>query len=198
MIHAIKKFYGALESYVDNPYAEIILALTFYLESCVLFLPTDPMLIVYCAKNRHKSFQYAAIATVASVLGGITGYFIGLALWNSFGHDIIHSAIINYAMTPGQFGYCCDLYHQYEWIAIFIAGFTPIPYKAATLTAGFCNLSFVPFVLSSIASRGARYYIYAIIVKIYGERIKQSFNRYFNIFIMLFLIALGALYYFFG
>lgn len=196
MTHKIKQLYKWMGSRVDTPYAELILATTFYLESCILFLPTDPMLIIYCVKNRSKSLRYAAIATISSVLGGITGYIIGLTVWQSIGQEIIHSKIINYIMTPKQFTYSCDLYHRYEFWAVFIAGFTPIPYKAATLTAGFCQLSFMPFVLSSIVSRGARYYLYAIIIKVYGKQIKQSLSRYFNLVIMLVFFIIALVYYF--
>lgn len=188
----IKRLYNWMSSCVDKPYAELVLGLTFYLESCLLFLPTDPMLVIYCIEHRNKALRYAAIATISSVLGGITGYAIGFAIWNMYGQEIIHSKFINFIMSPEQFESACALYHKYEWWAVFIAGFTPIPYKGATLTAGFCKLSFIPLVFASIISRGARYYLYAIIIKFFGKRIKSSIDRYFNMVATLVLIIIVA------
>lgn len=189
MAISIKQFYNRLASYVYSPYAESILAFLFFLEA-IFFLPTDPMLIMFCLSRRENAFRYATIATISSVIGGITSYFIGFMLWNYAGEQIIHNKLINYILTPAAFTHLSEQYRQYEWLAILIAGFTPIPYKAATLTAGFCKLSLIPFIFCSLIARGARFYLLAAIIKIVGVHVQESINRYFNIIIGLTALAI--------
>ena len=182
----VQRSYEWMGSSIHSRYADYILCFLFYLEA-IFFLPTDPMLIIFCLERPNKAIRYANLALFGSVLGGITSYLLGVALWDSFGEQIIHNQFINYILTPKRFFEVSALFKQYEWGAILIAGFTPVPYKAATLAAGFCKLSFGPFVICSIIARGARFYLLAIACKLFGERIKDSFQKYFN------LIVLGAL-----
>ncbi len=186
----IRNLYDWMANKVYSPYANFMLGFLFYLEA-IIFLPTDPMLIVYCLERRNKAFLYATIATGSSVLGGITGYSIGYILWETMGPAMINSTIMSYIFTPQTFKYLCNLYQQYEYGAILIAGFTPIPYKAATLTAGFCKLSFLPFVICSLISRGARFYLYAIVIKIWGKQMKQYIDRYFNLLLILAMVFIA-------
>lgn len=189
MIKHIKQFYGWMASCVYSPYANITLGFLFFLEA-IFFLPTDPILIIYCINRRKKAFHYATIATISSVLGGITSYLIGAMLWDISGEQIIHNRIVNYVLSPATFTRLAEQYRQHEWWAILIAGFTPVPYKAATLSAGFCKLSFIPFLLCSIIARGSRFYLLAVTIKILGVHIQQSINRYFNIIIGLTTLAI--------
>ena len=175
---------------VHKEYAEPVLAFLFYLEA-IFFFPTDPMLILYCIEQPKKGMRYATIATIASVLGGITAYFIGFTLWNIMGQKIIHNSMVNYILTPKLFSYLSNLYRHYAWGAVLVAGFTPVPYKAATLTAGFCKISFGPFVLCSIISRGARFYLLALIISLFGDRIKKSIHTYFNVIVTLTLVIVA-------
>lgn len=176
---------------IHSRYASYILGFLFYVEA-IFFLPTDPILIVYCLEHRHKAIRYATVALIGSVLGGITSYILGVYLWNTCGEAIIHNPWINYILPPDRFYDLAAKYEQYKWFAVCVAGFTPVPYKAATIAAGFCKISFIPFVLSSIVSRGARFYLLALICKQYGERIKDSVQKYFNL-ILLFAVVIVAL-----
>ncbi len=193
----IKKFYDWMASCVYSPYADITLGFLFFLEA-IFFLPTDPMLIMYCINRREKAFRYATIATISSVLGGITSYFIGAMLWDVAGEQIIHNKIVNYVLSPATFTHLSQQFRQHGWLAILVAGFTPVPYKAATLTAGFCKISLIPFILCSIVARGARFYLLAAAIKILGVRIQQSINHYFNIMIALTALAIIFSLWFFG
>ena len=197
MTKHIKRFYDWMASCVYSPYADITLGFLFFLEA-IFFLPTDPMLIMYCINRKEKALRYATIATVASVIGGITSYLIGAMLWNIAGEQIIHNKIVNYVLSPATFTHLSQQYRQHEWLAILIAGFTPVPYKAATLTAGFCRISLIPFVLCSIIARGSRFYLLAVIAKILGVHIQQSINRYFNIIIGLTALAIMFSFWFFS
>lgn len=150
------------------------------------------MLIVYCIEHRKKAYWYAFLATVGSVLGGITGYIIGYWLWESLGQTIIHNRFVNKIIKPDDFSYLCDLYKEHEYLAIFIAGFTPVPYKAATFSAGFCKLGFIPFVICSFFARGARFFLYAIVISIWGEKIKEYLDRYFNLLVLLIILLISV------
>ncbi len=184
MVAWLKRSYEWMGSTIQSPYADYILGFLFYLEA-IFFLPTDPILIVFCLERRDRALTYATIALVGSVLGGITSYALGMLLWNACGESIVHNHFVNYVMNAKTFYYLSGQYQKYEWWAILVAGFTPVPYKAATLAAGFCRLSFGPFVACSIIARGARFYLLAMICKIYGEQIKDSVQKYFNLILLL-------------
>lgn len=180
---------------VHSPHADFMLGFLFFLEA-IFFLPTDPMLIFYCLEQPKKAFRYATIATVSSVAGGTAGYLIGYYLWHFAGHHIINHPWVNYIMKPDTFHYICHQYKLYEYWAIFIAGFTPVPYKAATLTAGFCRLSLIPFILVSFLARGARFYLYAISISIWGKQMKQYIDRYITRLVLLALVIVIVGFYF--
>jgi membrane protein YqaA with SNARE-associated domain len=191
MISWINRSYEWMGSTINSAYADYILCFLFYLEA-IFFLPTDPILILYCLERRDRAITYATIALIGSIFGGMTSYALGAFLWDAYGQHIIHNHLVNYILTPERFYHLAALYQEHEWFAIFMAGFTPIPYKAATLAAGFCKISFAPFVICSIIARGSRFYLLAIICKIWGHRIKDSVQKYFNL-ILLFAVILIAL-----
>ena len=183
MLSVFKRTYDWMGSSINSVYADYILGFLFYLEA-IFFLPTDPILIVYCLERRDRALWYATVATIGSVLGGMTSYALGALLWNSMGEQIIHNQYVNCILSPDMFYSLSAKFQAHEWLAILIAGFTPIPYKAATLAAGFCRISFVPFVIASAIARGARFFLFAIVCKLYGEKIKDSINKYFNILLL--------------
>ncbi len=188
----LKSLYKWMGSRVHSKHADLILTLLFYFEALIFIIPTDPMLIIYCIERRDKAYWYALLAAIGSVLGGMTGYAIGYWIWQDYGQNIIHSTWVNMVFKPADFYYLCNLYKQHEYLAIFIAGFTPVPYKAATFTAGFCQLAFLPFVLCSFIARGARFLIYAVIISIWGEQIKKYIDRYFNLLVLLVVVLISV------
>lgn len=177
-------------SKVDSKHANPFLCLLFYLEALIL-IPVDPILILYCLHNRKNSLKYAAMATFWSTVGGISGYFLGLFLWNLMGEQILNTQVLSYVLPKETFYFLKSQYHQYASWAILICGFTPIPYKAATLSAGFCKLPFFSFVLCSCISRGARFFLIALIIKIWGEKIKLFIDRYFNLLTIVFFVIIA-------
>lgn len=191
MFSWIRKLYDWMGAQVHKKHAEPILGFLFYLEA-IFFLPTDPMLILYCIERQERAVRYATIATIASVLGGVTSYALGFTLWYYWGESIIHSKAVNYILSPKNFESLRQIYQQHEWLAILTAGFSPIPYKAATLSAGFCQLSLFPFITCSIIARGARFFLCAGVIKIFGIQIKNIIDRYFNL-IALMTIGIVAL-----
>jgi len=162
---------------VHSPHASLVLGILFYFEA-IFFLPTDPMLIVYCLERRGEAYKYALIATIGSVLGGITGYFIGYLLWKSAGEIIIHSAPLTWFIKPTTFKQVCSLYQQNQIWALMVASIPPIPYKIATLAAGFCQLSLVPFIIISFLARAARFFLLAAVISKWGESMKTYLDKY--------------------
>jgi len=182
----LKKLYDWLGSQVHTTYATPFFCFLFYLEA-IFLVPVDPILILYCLEDRKQSLYYAALATLSSVLGGITGYMLGSYLWNIAGQQILDFKVITYILPQETFYYLKNLYHQYATWAILISGFTPIPYKAATLSAGFCKLPIIPFVFFSCLARGARFFLVAITIRIWGQSIKAFIDKYFNLLSILFI-----------
>jgi len=186
-VNILKRLYDWMGKQVHTAYATPMLALLFFIEATVFFIPVDPLLILYCIEHRNRSLYYATVATIASVIGGVFGYGIGLALWESIGQ-----LIVNYIISPTTFAEVVHGFTKYESAAVLIAGFTPVPYKAVTIGAGFCKLPIVPFVTYSLIARGARFYLLAIIIRIWGKEIKEYIDRYFNLFVLLFMIIVAG------
>jgi len=187
----LKKLYNWLGSQVHAKYAIPLFCLLFYLEA-IFLVPVDPILILYCLEDRKQSLYYASFATISSVLGGITGYMLGSYLWDMAGQKILHFKIIAYILPESTFFYLKNLYHQYATWAILISGFTPIPYKAATLSAGFCKLPIIPFVFFSSLARGARFFLVAGTIRIWGKSIKAFIDKYFNLLSIVFMALFFA------
>ncbi len=183
-MNIIRKTYDWMGSKVYSTYSTAWLALLFFVEA-FFFFPVDPLLILFCVQNSKKSIFYATIATVSSVVGGFVGYMIGSIMWQSVGIKLV-----SWVISEKTFYSAIAKYKMYQNWAVLIAGFTPLPYKAITLSAGFCNLPILPFIFFSLISRGARFFLIAGIIKIWGAQIKYFIDRYFNQLVILFTIVL--------
>ena len=184
MFKLIRRIYDWMGSKVTSAYATTWLATLFFIEA-IFFIPVDPILILYCINNRNKSLLYATVATTASVAGGVVGYIIGSTAWECIG---IH--LVSWLISEQTFAHALATYKQYHIAAVLIAGFTPLPYKAITLSAGFCHLPFIPFVICSFISRGARFFLVAGIISIWGAGMKIFIDRYFNQLVVLFTLLI--------
>lgn len=192
----MKKVYDWMSQQVYSPYAGYMLGIMFYFEA-ILFLPTDPILALYCLERRDRALWYATIATIGSVLGGITSYALGYYLWYTAGDAIIHQSFLNRFVKPETFLYLCDRYRTYESWAILVAGMTPIiPFKAVTLTAGFCKLSVVPFIVYSSIVRGFRFFLVAGLIQLWGAQMKEFIDRYFGVLVALVMLVIVIMIWF--
>lgn len=181
----IRQLYDWMGKQVDHPYGVWILSLFFFVEA-IFFFPADPLLILFCVKNRKKALFYATIATLASVAGGVAAYYLGYFVWQTIGQKLV-----SLVSTPATFHHLCQEYKLHQTWAVLIAGFTPIPYKLVTLTAGFCKLPLLPFIACSFVARGARFYLVGIVIRVWGIRIKESIDHYFNALVLLFFVLVG-------
>ena len=182
MFKWVRTTYDWMGRKVNAPYADAWLGFLFFLEAFCFIIPIDPLLIVYCIHNKHKSLYYATISTVSSVAGGVVGYFIGYFLWDSVGAKLVY-----WVISPATFEGARQKYELYQHWAVLIGGISPFPYKAVTLSAGFCKLSLGPFIIFSFIARGLRFYLIAGAIKAWGSQIKFFIDRYFNQLVVLFV-----------
>ena len=159
------KSLNLLNIYTSSKYAVPILAVVSFTESSFFIIPPDVLLIPMAFAMPNKAFFYALIATLFSVLGGVFGYAIGYFAYDLFIKDFI--ALMHYQKHFDTFQ---SYYDQYGLMAIFIAGFTPLPYKVATIASGIFNMNIFYFVLVSILSRGLRFFLLATIIKLFHQK----------------------------
>lgn len=179
----IRNVYDWMGEKVDSPHALFWLFFLFFIESSIFFIPVDPLLILYCVQNNKRSIFYAGIATIASVLGGIFGYMIGSLMWQSIGVKLVGRLF-----SEQTFLNLVSRYKLYQNWAVLIAGFTPVPYKAVTISAGFCHLPIIPFIWYSFLARGARFFLVAGMIRIWGSQVKIFIDKYFNLLVVLFTV----------
>lgn len=182
----LKKLYTWMGTQIHTPYAEPGLALLSFLES-LIFPPVAPVLVLFCVENKPKAYRYAAIATICSVLGGIVAFYIGFALWEAIGQQLIMSIT-----TPETFDSVVKQFKQYQTLAVLIGSFTPVPYKLLGITAGFCQLSFFGFIGYSLIGRAARYFLLALVLSYWGNEIKGIIDRWFYQLVLLFVLLVVA------
>lgn len=181
----IRKAYDWMGSKVGSPHADLWLVFLFFIESSFFIIPVDPLLILYCIAHARRALYYATLATGASVLGGLFGYAIGAVMWKSVG-----AVLVKWLISEHTFAHLVSNYKQYEYWVVLLGAFTPIPYKAITISAGFCGISLFPFVFCSIIGRGARFFLVAGAIRLWGPGIKTFIDVYFNQLVIAFSIIL--------
>lgn len=179
----LRRLKGWVEGFADKPYAGWALFLIAFSESSFFPIPPDVLLIALAVMVPRKAFRYALICAIGSVLGGMLGYLIGLEFYETVG-----SRIIAFYGVERQYDHVRALYEQNAFLAIAIAGFTPIPYKVFTIAAGAFQISFLTLVIASAISRSARFFLVATLFYFFGARIKTFIDRYFEILTVLFII----------
>ncbi len=142
--------------WAKHRFAERYLAVLSFSESVVFPIPPDVMLAPMALSQPNKAWRFALITTIASILGGVAGYWLGWFAFDSFIAPVVESM-----------GYQSKLDMAIEWFntygvwVVFLAGFSPIPYKIFTVSAGFLHMAFLPFLLASAIGRGARFFLVA-------------------------------------
>ncbi len=188
----IRRFYDWVLHWAETPYGLWALAILAFAEASFFPIPPDPLLMALCLGASRKSLRFAAVTTVASVLGGVLGYFLGAGAWSLLG-DFFFTYVPG--VTPEAFDGIQDFYVRYDFWAIFLAGLTPIPYKVFTLSAGVFSINFPIFLVASVISRGLRFFLVAGLIFKFGPPISRFIDRYFNLLTWVFgaLIILGFL-----
>jgi len=183
----LRGLYDWVLHWAATPYGTWALFLLALSESSFFPIPPDVLLIALAVVIPEKSLKYALICSVGSVLGGCLGYLIGWQFMTSMGERIISFYGLNQKVA-----YIAELYSAYDAWAIGIAGFTPIPYKVFTISAGAFKINFWVFLLASIVSRSARFFLVGGLIYIFGSHIKSFIDRYFDILAIAFTVLLVA------
>ena len=169
----------------SKKYASWFLAFISFIESSFFPIPPDIILIPMIIAKRTKAFILASICTIFSVIGGLFGYFIGFALFNSVGLILVNFYGMNDYIESLK-----EYYNNYGVWFVLIAGFTPLPFKIITIASGLFQLNLIVFIVCSLIARGSRFYLIAVLLYIFGETIKKFIEKYFNILTILFFILL--------
>jgi len=152
--------------------APYYLAVLSFTESSFFPVPPDVMLAPMVLAKRSRAWFYAMITTIASVLGGVFGYLIGY-----FAFDAI-APLIQETHYWAHYETATEWFAEWGVWVIFIAGFSPIPYKIFTLTAGAVSMAFLPFLICSIIGRGLRFFMVAGLLYWGGERMEKMLRTY--------------------
>jgi membrane protein YqaA with SNARE-associated domain len=182
MMKPARKIYDWAAKKARSKHSPLWLGVVFLLE-LILFIPLDTILMLFCMENPRKKYLYAAIATVASAISGVIGYFLGYILW-----DAIGSYVVGHLISENFFNNLVHHYNAHQSLAVFIGSILPIPFKAISLSAGACHVSFVPFVAFVLLARACRFFLAATLIHVWGDKIKGFIDRHFNRIIM----AVGA------
>jgi membrane protein YqaA with SNARE-associated domain len=190
--NVVRRLYDWVLHWADTPYGVPALFVISFAESSFFPLPPDPLLLALALGASKKSLRFAAVCTVASVLGGLLGYAIGALAW-----DLASGWFFSYVpgVTPEAFESVRAFYERHGFAAVFLAGLTPIPYTVFTLASGVFGISLAVFVPASILSRGLRFFLIAGLVWKFGPPIERFIDRHFDRLVIVFsaLFVLGFL-----
>jgi len=181
----LRRLYDWVLSWAKTPYGSWALFLLAFSESSFFPIPPDVLLIALAVAIPKKSFKYALICSFGSVLGGCFGYLIGWKFMALIGNRIVEL----YGLTP-KVETIEILYNKYDAWAVGIAGFTPIPYKVFTISAGVFQINFLVFIIASFVSRSARFFLVGGLIYTFGSQIQGFIDKYFNILATAFTVLL--------
>ena len=178
----LRKIYDWCIDAAHKPYALWVLGMVSFAESSFFPIPPDVVLVPMALAKPKKALWYAFVCTLASVAGGIVGYGIGYLLYDSIGKWLIQ--IYGYGDKAEALRV---FYSQWGWLFILIKGMTPIPYKLVTIVSGLLEYNFALFVLLSIITRGARFFLIAGVLNFWGDSIKALLEKHFATFMVIIL-----------
>lgn len=181
----IKKLYRWITGWANTKWGVPVLCAVSFAESSFFPIPPDPLQIALSLGRPKRAFYYAMLSLIFSVLGGLLGYYIGLALMETVGQKII-----NFYHLQDEVEIAKVLYQKYAGWAVFIAGFTPIPYKVFTILSGAFSISLNTFTIASILGRGCRFFLVALLLYLYGEQADQFIYKHANSISIVFVILL--------
>lgn len=183
----LRRLYDWVLGWADRPGGSWALFIIAFCESSFFPIPPDILLIALAVGKPAKAFRFALICSAGSVLGAVVGYVIGMQFMDIAGHHIIEF----YHLTE-KMDYLASLFNQYDAWAISIAGFTPLPFKLFTISAGLFHINLPIFILASTFSRTLRFMILAALIFLFGAGIKRFIDTYFNSLAVAFTVLLVA------
>jgi len=182
------RLYDWVLAWARHQHAVWFLGVLSFAESSFFPIPPDVMLAPMALARREKAWRYAWITTLASVAGGVLGYLIGM-----FAFDLIEPWIQEFGYAD-RFQKAIDWFQEWGFWVVFLAGFSPIPYKLFTISAGTVGMAFLPFVLASAIGRGARFFLVAGLIYWGGERMDGLMRSYIDRLGWLFIVLAVVTY----
>jgi membrane protein YqaA with SNARE-associated domain len=161
------------------------LAAVSFIESSVFPIPPDVLLIPMVLAAPHRAFRIAALCTLASVLGGLFGYWIGFAVFEQVGRPVLE-----FYGKDAYFAGFAERYNAWGAWAVLTAGVTPFPYKVITILSGATGLNIWVFMVASVIARGLRFFVVAWLLWRFGAPIRDFIERRLGILFTLFVVLL--------
>ncbi len=195
--HVHRRIYDWTLAWAYRPSAGVALFCLSFAESSFFPIPPDVLLMPLVLGNRKRWLTYAFLCSLASVLGAVAGFLIGWLAWDAGVDQIFFRYVPGF--TEPVYLRVSELYEQYNFWIVFTAGFTPIPFKVITITAGVFGTGesvasppafFTIFLVASIVSRSARFFLVAGLMRAFGPRITPFLEKYFNWLALLFVALL--------
>lgn len=188
----IKKLYDWVLSWSNSRWGWLALFIIALCESSWFPIPPDILLIALCLGATKRSFRFAGITLLGSIIGAMLGYAIGHFLWMTPAGD--PTAVANFffenVFSAESFDNVGAMYDKYNFWIVFTAGFTPLPYKLFTIAGGMFDINFTMFLIASTISRGMRFFLIGWLIWRYGQPIKVFIDKYFNLLATLFTVLL--------
>ncbi len=181
----LRKCYDKIIIWSSHKNAVFFLFFLALAEASFFPIPPDVMLITLGIALPKKSFKWATVCLLGSVIGGILGYGLGYYFM-----AIVGDKILAFYHLTDKYAEVQSLYQKYDAWAVAAGGFTPLPYKLFTITAGAFRIDFLTFIIASILSRGLRFYLVSGSIYLFGPKVKYFLENYFNLFTIIFSILL--------
>ena len=190
----LRNLYDWVLKWSNSKYGPLMLGLMAFAEASFFPIPPDVLLIPLALGLRTKAFRLAFICSLGSILGAIFGYVIGSYLWWEGVNQFSWLARLFFNVIPGftpEIFYLIQTkYEIWNFWVVFTAGFTPIPFKVITISAGAFDINFILFVIASTLSRSARFFLLSALIWKFGESMRDFIDKYFNLLAIIFMILL--------
>jgi membrane protein YqaA with SNARE-associated domain len=168
----LRRLYHRILLLAASPFAPVWLFVIAFAEASFFPLPPDALLIPMALSRPERALRYALICTVGSVLGGMLGYLIGYALFAQIAEPLLRLYHYQDAYAAFQARFA-----EYGLYIILVKGLLPIPYKIITIASGAAQFNFLTFIAASVVTRGARFFLWAVLLRLFGERARTLIDR---------------------
>ena len=189
-VRGMRRLYDWVLSWAHSPFGVSMLALISFAESSFFPIPPDPLQIALSMERPRRSFRYALVSAVASVLGAVLGWVIGYALWGWLGPYFVPNIISQENMDTVH-----AFFETWGFWALFAAAFTPLPFKAFTITGGMMAMPMPVFLFACFIGRSLRFFAVATLLFFFGPSVKGFIDKYFGILSVIFLVMLVGGFY---
>ena len=186
--HIFRRLYDWTLHWAHTRYGTPALFTLAFAESSFFPIPPDVLMIALALSRRERALFYALVCSLGSVLGGMLGYWIGYGLWH-----VVQPYFIPYVFSREVFDKVVGYYNAEAFFYVFIAAFTPIPYKVFTIAAGVCQIPFWVLIVASAVGRSARFFLVGGLIYLFGAKMRAFVETYFDrlLWILLVLAILG-------